>query len=37
MKDDIEHKLINVMQKLGLKFEEEGDLLPPSTENNLIK
>ena len=37
MKDDIEQKLINVMEKLGLKYQEGEDLLPLSTENNLIK
>ena len=33
----VEQKLINVMEKLGLKYQEGGELLPLSTENNLIK
>jgi hypothetical protein len=37
MKDDIERKLIIVMEKLGLKYQEEEELHPLSPENNIIK
>jgi hypothetical protein len=37
MKEDIERKLIIVMEKLGLKYQEGEEFNALSPENNIIK